>query len=164
MTFHIVAKDATHDDALLAAWLEHFGGPTVVSRGRQFDGRKLPGFVAVEDGKLLGALTWHAADGEIEVVSLNSFVEKRGVGTALLAAAVDLAKAIGARRLWLVTTNDNTQAIRFYQRRGWDLRALHFDSVKEARKIKPAIPLIGDDGIAIRHEIEIEYRLIPAAG
>jgi len=31
----------------------------------------------------------------------------------------------GVARLWLAVTNDNTPALRFYQRRGWDVVALH---------------------------------------
>jgi hypothetical protein len=63
--------------------------------------------------------------------------------------------------VWLVTTNDNTAAIRFYQRRGWDLVALHRDALDRSRELKPAIPRTGDDGIALRHELELERRLLP---
>ncbi|MEJ1970697.1 MAG: GNAT family N-acetyltransferase [Rhizomicrobium sp.] len=147
------------DTALIAAALtEHFGGTMVVSRGRVHDAAGLSGFVAVDDeDRLLGALTWHEAGGEMEIVTLNSFVENRGVGTALIAAAVALGRAIGVRRLWLVTSNDNTHALRFYQKRGWDLYAFHRNAIEQARRIKPAIPLTGEDAIPIRHEIEFEF-------
>jgi hypothetical protein len=45
-------------------------------------------------------------------------------------------------RLRLVTTNDNIRALRFYQRRGWRMAALHLDAVDAARKIKPEIPAL----------------------
>ncbi|MBS0471161.1 MAG: GNAT family N-acetyltransferase [Proteobacteria bacterium] len=147
-----------HDAAVLAAWVRNYGGPAVVSRGRLYDARMLPGFVALEGERLLGALTWHADGGEIEIVSLDSYAEDRGVGTALLAVAVEAAQARAARRIWLITSNDNIRAIRFYQKRGWDMAALHRDAIDEARKIKPEIPRMSDDGIPIRHEIEFERR------
>jgi ribosomal protein S18 acetylase RimI-like enzyme len=69
------------------------------------------------------------------------------------------ARESGCRRLWLVTTNDNTPALRFYQRRDFDLVAIHRNAVQEARMLKPQIPDVGLDGIRIRHEIEMEYAL-----
>ena len=62
-------------------------------------------------------------------------------------------------KLWLMTTNDNTPAMRFYQRRDFELVAFHRDAVSESRKIKSSIPDMGLDGIPIRHEIEMEYEL-----
>ena len=47
----------------------------------------------------------------------------------------------------------------FYQRRGFDLVALYRNAVTESRKLKPEIPNAGFDGIAIRHELEMEYML-----
>ena len=65
--------------------------------------------------------------------------------------------AQGGGRLWLVTTNDNLDALRFYQRRGLRITAVAAGAVDEARKIKPGIPLLGDHGIAIRDEITLEF-------
>ena len=39
----------------------------------------------------------------------------------------------GLRALWLITTNDNVEAIRFYQRCGWDWVEFHRDSPTESR-------------------------------
>ena len=70
-----------------------------------------------------------------------------------------MARRDGARRLWLITTNHNTVALRFYQRLGFDLIALHRDGVTRARaELKPEIPL-EVDGIPLRHELELEMRL-----
>ena len=159
MTFRIAAKNETHNDAIVAAWVRNYGDTMVVSRGQVHDARLLPGFVAEESGALLGAVTYHREGDAFEVVSLDSLAENRGVGTALLDAAVQLARQSGARRAWLITSNDNIRAIRFYQRRGWNMAALHVDAVTAARKIKPRIPLLGDDDIPVRHEIEFELIL-----
>jgi GNAT superfamily N-acetyltransferase len=159
VSLQIRQKTDEANERLTAVWTENYGGVTVVSRGRQHEALDLPGLVAEQDGQIIGALTWHRSGDAFEVVTLDAFVENRGVGTALLQAAVELARREGARRAWLVTSNDNIHAIRFYQRQGWDMAALHRDAVTEARKLKPEIPLIGGDGIAVRHEIEFELSL-----
>lgn len=75
----------------------------------------------------------------------------------LLDALLEAARRGGCRRLWLITTNDNLNALRFYQRRGWRLVAVHAGAVDEARKVKPQISVIGEDGIPIHDEIELEF-------
>ena len=102
---------------------------------------------------------------ECELVVLEAFEKGRGIGTALLDATTDVARKAGCRRLWLVTTNDNLDALRFYQRRGLRLVRLWVDAVTEARlKLKPEIPLVGDHGIAIRDELEFELILTDPTG
>lgn len=91
---------------------------------------------------------------------MDSLLEKRGIGTALMDAVEREARAAGCRRLWLITTNDNTRALRFYQKLGLSLAALHRDAIAESRKLKPSIALTGEDGIPIRDEIELEKLLV----
>ena len=130
-----------------------------MSRGREHHPFLLEGFVAEEGERLLGALSFARLGDELEVVTLDSFIENLGVGTALLKAAETLARTEHMHRICLVTTNDNIHALRFYQRRGWSIAALHLNAVEAARKIKPQIPQTGDHDIAIRHEIEFELNL-----
>jgi hypothetical protein len=62
--------------------------------------------------------------------------------------------------LWLISTNDNLNALKFYQKRGFSLVKLYKNAVNETRKkIKPEIPLIGENGIPIRDEVELEILL-----
>jgi hypothetical protein len=61
--------------------------------------------------------------------------------------------------VWLITSNDNLNALRFYQRRGYRLAAVHRDAIVLARQIKPEIPLVGDFGIPLTDEIELEKLL-----
>jgi GNAT superfamily N-acetyltransferase len=143
-----------------AAWAvklltDDFGAPIVVSRGVVYDATALPGFVARVEGAPVGLVSYHIVGDECEVVSICG----RGVGEALMAATVARARHLGCRRMWLVTTNDNVRAFRFYQRQGWDLVAVHRDAVTAARSIKPSIPAVGEDGIPIRHELELELAL-----
>jgi len=122
----------------------------------------LPAFVAEDATRLLGLLTYRIADRQCEIVSLDSLVERRGVGTALLVAMQRAARDAGCRRLWLVTTNDNLAALRFYQRRGFLLVALHRNALDLSRRLKPEIPPVGRGGIPLRDELELELPLMPA--
>ena len=65
-----------------------------------------------------------------------------------------------AGRRWLVTANDNTAAVRCYQRRGFRLVALRPNAVDQARRLKPSIPLYGDDGVPILDELDLELSLV----
>jgi hypothetical protein len=50
-------------------------------------------------------------------------------------------------------------ALRFYQQRGFVLAAIHRNALEQSRKLKPEIPLVGNDGIPLRDEIELEMML-----
>lgn len=130
-----------------------------VSKGRRHQADELPGFLAMRDEEIVGMLTYDIRGDDCEIVTHNSLAGHGGIGSCLMAAVRAKARESGCKRLWLVTTNDNTSAIRFYQRRDFNLVAVHRDAVKLARTLKPEIPDIGMDGIPIRHEVELEYIL-----
>jgi DNA-3-methyladenine glycosylase I len=130
--------------------------PRVVSRGRVTeDASLLDGFVAEVDEAPAGLAMLHREGDELEVVALIATVRLQGVGTALLRAVEDEAARLRCRA-WLITMNDNLDAIRFYQRRGWDWVAFHRDAAAETRRLKPELPELGDHGIPLRHELEFE--------
>jgi ribosomal protein S18 acetylase RimI-like enzyme len=139
--------------------LRDLWGEGVVSRGRMLDATALPGFVAEEDGEPAGLLTYRIDGGDCEVVTINAFPKGGGAGTALMEAVAAAARDAGCRRIWLITTNDNLRALRFYQRRGFRLAALHRDALDRSRELKPSIPEVGLDGIPLRDELELELRL-----
>ena len=143
-----------------AAKLRKLWGDAVVSRGRVHDATVLPGFVAEDDGsEPAGLLTYRIDGGDCEVVTINAFPRGGGAGTALMDAVATAAREAGCRRVWLITTNDNLRALRFYQRRGFRLVALHRDALERSRELKPSIPEVGLDGIPLRDELELELRL-----
>jgi ribosomal protein S18 acetylase RimI-like enzyme len=136
-----------------------WGSVRVVSRGRLHRADALPGFVAERGGEAIGLATYHVEGDQCELVTLDSAVEGAGAGTALLDAVTEAARMSGCARLWLVTTNDNTHALRFYQKRGLTLAALHRNALAASRRLKPEIPTAGLDGIPLRDEIELERPL-----
>jgi ribosomal protein S18 acetylase RimI-like enzyme len=138
---------------------EAFGDVTVARKGVLSDASVLPGFVATDGGRTVGLLTYHAAHGECEVVAMISTEEGRGIGRALMDAVRDQAAAAGYRRLWFITTNDNSRAFRFYQLWGMDLCAFYRHGARRSRKVKPSLPERGADGILLDHELEFEMLL-----
>jgi GNAT superfamily N-acetyltransferase len=105
-----------------------------------------------DDGSLAGVLTYIVTGASCEILTLHVAEQWSGVGTALVAAVERK-----ARRLWLLTTNDNVDALRFYQRRGFRLAELRRGGVDESRAtLKPEIPETGDYGIPIRDELILE--------
>jgi L-aminopeptidase/D-esterase-like protein/N-acetylglutamate synthase-like GNAT family acetyltransferase len=145
-------------------WIEGFtarawGSAVIASRGNLHRPSKLDGFVTASGGAITGLITLHVEGDACEVVTLNSIIENAGNGTALMAAAERYARERGCHRLWLLTTNDNTHALRFYQRLGMRIAAIYPGAVDEERRLKPEIPSTGRDGIPIHDEIELEKRL-----
>jgi len=140
--------------------LAQAGHLRILSRGRLTeDASKLDGFLAERAGTKVGYSLMRIENDELEVVALEALTRRQGIGTALLAAAADEARKARCARAWLITTNDNLDAVRFYQRRGWDLVALHRDAITAGRQLKPEIPEVGDYGLPIRHELEFELLL-----
>ena len=138
---------------------EYWGSPRIVTRGKSFQADELPGFVAMQANKSVGLITYRIEGNECEIGSINSLVEGIGIGAAFVKAVKKAAKSARCHRLWLITTNDNTQAFRFWQKQGFMLVAVYPNAVEKSRKLKPEIPLIGNDGIPIRDEIELEMLL-----
>lgn len=146
------------------AWLEEFvperwGAPTVVGHGRVFRVAELPGFVALEEDEPVGLVTYSIEGEACELVTIDSLREGLGIGSSLLEAVERSARDAGCRRLWLITTNDNLRMLRFAQRRGFSLVALHPNALEESRRLKPEIPLLGLHGIPMRDELELELPL-----
>lgn len=143
-------------ELLVERWLSE----KVVSRGRLHQPDLLPGFIAWQGENRIGLVTYEIVGDECEIVTLDSIVEGVGIGTELLKSVLQVAVQEKCKRAWLVTTNDNINALRFYQTRGFIMAALHRNAIEESRKLKPEIPERGFDNIAIRDEIEFEMMLV----
>ncbi|HEY6569706.1 MAG TPA: GNAT family N-acetyltransferase [Candidatus Limnocylindrales bacterium] len=145
------------DRPAVDAFLADRNADVVARLGEVVDARRRPALIVEADGVIEGVLTWELSGTSMEVLTLHAARQWSGVGTALIAAARRVAEASGARRLWLITTNDNVDGLRFYQRRGFRLARLHPGAVDRSREtLKPAIPEVGDHGIPLRDELELE--------
>ena len=129
----------------------------MATRGRLVDLRGLSGFVAEVDGERAGYALYEIVADSIEISALETTIQRIGAGAALLAACAKTARDERLSRLWLITTNDNTPALRFYQGHGFVLVALRPNAASDARRtLKPDIPVTGVDDIPIRDELELE--------
>ena len=137
---------------------ERWGAEFVVAHNEVFHCRDLPGFIAIDGEEKVGLLTYKIVGDECEIVSLDSLRPCKGIGTALIDAVKATAIESGCKRLWLVTTNDNMNALRFYQKRGFVLVKINRNAIEFARNLKP-VPLVGTEGIPLRDEIELEMML-----
>ncbi len=136
---------------------EEWCGPLVVTRGVIHDTSRAEGFMATDGDALLGYVLYAIENGRCEILVLHSLQEHCGIGKALIDAVLETAKTHGCSCAWLITTNDNLHAIRYYQRVGFSLRAVHIDAIAESRKLKPSIPLRGNEDIPIQHEFEFAW-------
>jgi len=138
-------------------FLQYWGSGLIITRGRKYTPADVCGFKMVEEGKTIGLISYAINSDECEVVSLNSVSESKGAGSALLEKVIQTASEAKLKRVYLITTNDNCKALRFYQKRGFSINAVYLYAVRRSRKLKPEIPLIGFDNIPVEHEIELEY-------
>ena len=146
-------------------WVEsfvksHWGSEIVVAKGRVLRPVELDGFVGFNGKNPVGLLTYRIEGPDCEIVTIDSNAQGEGIGTALIDAVRERAKLKGCRRLWLITTNDNLNALGFYQKRGFRLVAIYANAMEASRKLKPQISMKAPNGIPIRDELELEYELV----
>ena len=137
----------------------HWGSIFVISKGYKHNAAELPGFICRRNNDMVGLITYNISDNECEIVTLNCEINNKGIVTELINKVIKIAKLNNCRKVWLVTTNDNINAIKFYQKWGFEWIGFHKDAIQESRKLKPEIPELGIDNIPIKHEIEFEYKL-----
>ena len=140
-------------------WKDRWGDEFVVAHGVVYYPDALDGFVTFDGEEWVGLITYFFSAQDCEIVSIDSTREGQGIGTKLMDAAVEEARKRNCKRVFLVTTNDNLNALGFYQKRGFEMVKISRRAVNESRKIKPSIPRIGMYNIPLRDEIELEIPL-----
>ena len=150
------AADHEWADRLIS---RHQGSRMVARLGELIDPLTLPGIVAELDGRPVALTTCSETERGFELLTLHSEVQGQGAGTLLLQTTLQVAASSGCTRLWLVTTNDNLAALRFYLHRGMRVAAVHAGAVAQDRELKPEIAATNpENGIAIRDLVELELR------
>lgn len=159
--FHFrITELKTEDEPFVESFIsDNWGSSISVSRGKTHETTKLPGFICKKGHTVIGLVTYEIIQDDCEIVTLDSKVNNQGLGTQLMEKVIEKARLNRCKRVWLITTNDNIKALRFYQRYGFEWVAFYKDEIMKSRKLKPEIPEFGNDGIPIKHEIEFELRL-----
>lgn len=130
----------------------HFDSKMVVSSGH-YDLTQFPCIVAFEERRIVGVLIYRTETGILEIISLDSYRENKGIGSRLIQHVETIAQTLNIHTIQVITTNENIKALYFYQKNGYRMSDIRPNAVDFARRIKPSIPLIGDNGIAIKDEI-----------
>jgi ribosomal protein S18 acetylase RimI-like enzyme len=141
-------------------FIQHWGTTEMVISSGIYDCSQLDGYVLINDQQdIIGLVTYILRGEECEIISLDSVEENKGIGTKLVQEVEKMSLKKGCKQITLITTNDNLNALKFYQKRGYHLTKVYPNAVEIARKYKPEIPLIGNEGIPIRDEIELQKHL-----
>jgi GNAT superfamily N-acetyltransferase len=110
--------------------------------------------VAVEGGRRVGHL--QLVGDEIKNMAVAETQRGRGVGRALVAAAIERARDERIALLRVATGAADTGNLRFYQRLGFRLRAIERDAFTPANGYPPGIEV---DGIELRDRVWLDLRL-----
>jgi GNAT superfamily N-acetyltransferase len=160
MPSRIVPLEPIDQDRVKAITIKEWSSEKVVIHGMVFYPHLLPGFKAVEEDDLTGLITYNVKDKDCEIITLNSFKQGAGIGSSLMKAVEEAAKKRGCLSCSLVTTNNNLNALGFYQKHGYCITEVRPGAVDESRKLKPSIPLVDENGIPIRDEITLKKQIV----
>ncbi len=147
-------KDNKPVSEIIRGW----GSDILVTRGKIYRAEDLDGIIVYDNKKIVGLGLYYIKNNECEIVLLETFIQNKGIGTQIIEKIKEIAKKHDCKRIWLITTNVNIHAIRFYQRRGFYFSNIYINAMEESRKIKPEIPK-EENGIEIRDEIEFEMKI-----
>ncbi len=146
------------------AWIDafirkHWGDNYIVVHNEIYVPGELKGFIAIKSEIKVALITYVIKGDKVEIVSLNSELENIGVGAHLIDLVKNEAKKCKCSIMWLITTNDNIKAIDFYKKRGFLLTGISKGAVDLSRKLKPGIPLFGENGIPIQDELVFQINI-----
>ncbi|MEM0906439.1 MAG: GNAT family N-acetyltransferase [Pseudomonadota bacterium] len=149
---------ATLDDRpkLQSFLTDRWGSTVLIINGEEVDALECEALVA---GDFSAVITFRIEGDSAEIVSFNAVPPLAGLGSNLLNAFIDLMRQRQINTVNVTTTNDNVNALRFYQRRGFRLSVLRPGAVDAARRLKPSIPKEGRHKIALRDELVMSLPL-----
>jgi GNAT superfamily N-acetyltransferase len=160
----VLVRPVQEGDRPTVEWLtaELWGAAEVVVHDGIFYPALLPGFIAERGGRIVGLVTYEIRPGVLEIVTINALDRLSGIGTMLIEAVRAEAARHRCHEVMLTTTNDNVDALRFYQRRGFRIAAFRSGAVDRSRQVKPAIPHSGEYGIPLHDEIDLSCPVLVA--
>jgi len=156
MEYSIREKENADNNWINDKLKENWGSSILISRRKKYESSSLDGFIAENNEDKLGMCLYRIANNECEIIVFEAFEQQKGIGTALLNTLIEKCSNSKLKRIWLITTNDNIDALRYYQKHGFEIVCIYRHEIEHSRKMKPEIPIIGNHGIKINDEIEME--------
>ena len=155
----VIHTNDINKQVLIDLFIDNWGDDEMVVSSGIYQLSDLPGFVAYDEAEIIGVITYIIRNDQIEIISLDSFRENVGIGSQLLKKLEEISEEKDITKISVITTNDNLNALKFYQKRGYSITKVIPNAVEKARKQKPSIPLFAENGIPIRDEIVLEKYL-----
>lgn len=155
----VIHTNDINKQVLIDLFIDNWGDDEMVVSSGTYQLSDLPGFVAYDEAEIIGVITYIIRNDQIEIISLDSFRENVGIGSQLLKELEKISEEKDITNISVITTNDNLNALKFYQKRGYNIRKVIPNAVEKARKQNPSIPQFAENGIPIRDEIVLEKYL-----
>ena len=156
----VIRKTTEKDSPIVKVFMDKcWGGEPLIVHEKEFYPSKMDGLLAFKDGDVESFLIYEVIGKTCEIIVFEVLQKFKGLGTLMIEELKKVAKEKGCDRIFLMTTNDNLDALRFYQRRGFTICGIHLNSMEEARKKKSSIPEVGDYDIPLRDEIDLELMI-----
>lgn len=145
----VVHTNDINKQVLIDLFIDNWGDDEMVVSSGTYQLSDLPGFVAFDEVEIIGVITYIIRNDQIEIISLDSFRENVGIGSHLLKKLEEISEEKDITNISVITTNDNLNALKFYQKRGYSITKVIPNAVEKARKQKPSIPQFAENGIPI---------------
>lgn len=150
-------KNDNDKDLINSELKDLWGSEVLITPGGVYkDVNNLDGIIVENEGKFAGMILFNIQKGEMEIVEIHVKITGLGIGSQLVQKAKTIASKGKLKRLWVSTSNDNGEALKFYQEKGFSVVNIYLGFMDEVRKLKPQLPKIGMDGIPLMHQIELE--------
>ena len=117
--------------------IKGWGSDILVSKGKIYKAEDLDGILTYENNKIIGLGLYYIKNNACEIVLLETFLQNKGIGTQIIEKIKENAKMKNCKRIWLITSNDNIDAIKFYQRRGFSIANIYKNAMDKSRELKP---------------------------
>ena len=139
--------------------LDLWNSVEVVSQHKIYYTDKLSGILAIYQDTRAGLLLYSIDQPTLNIISLNTLYENIGIGSKLIERIEKIGIKKRLKKVRITTTNDNIDALRFYQAKGFQIINVNVDIMKKYRKLKPGLPKLGFYNIEIRDEFVLEKPL-----
>lgn len=134
--------------------IDNWYGSIMIIKGERVDITTEDGYCIIDKNSVVAVVTYRLKNNICEITLLYTVKQRCGIGKKLVHEVTKTVRNKGGDTVMVVTTNDNIEAIAFYQKMGFDIVNIYRNSMDYVRKMRPTVPIMGENNIPLRHEIE----------